>query len=147
MRAFSTHEGWAGRPRLIGAVACLALGAGPVLAEGDAGAGAALYAQHCVSCHGPRADGHGTMREVLLVQPSDLTTLTARHGGTFPVERVAQRIDGRDPLVSHGSSMPVYGDFFDTTRQIAVRTGAGQPVMVSQPVADLVVFLQSLQEQ
>ncbi len=147
MRAFSTHEGWAGRLRLIGAIACLALSAAPVQAEGDAGTGAALYAQHCVSCHGGRADGQGPMREVLLVQPSDLTTLTKRHGGSFPVERVAQRIDGRDPLVSHGSSMPVYGDFFDTTSQVAVRTGAGQPVMVSQPVADLVVFLQSLQAE
>lgn len=147
MSAVSTRGTRAGRRRLTGVVACLALGAGPVLAEGDAGAGAALYAQHCVSCHGTRADGQGPMREVLLVQPSDLTTLTARHGGTFPVLRVAERIDGRDPLVAHGSSMPVYGDFFDTTEQVAVRTGAGQPVMVTPPVADLVAFLRSIQAE
>ncbi|WP_261391123.1 c-type cytochrome [Roseovarius atlanticus] len=147
MKMFGLQKVSARHLRLSGAVASLVLGAVPVLAEGNAGAGAALYAQHCVSCHGPEADGRGPMREVLLVQPSDLTTLTARHGGAFPVERVAQRIDGRDPLVAHGSSMPVYGDFFDTTGQVAVRTGAGQPVMVSQPVADLIVFLESLQAE
>ena len=85
------------------------------------------------------------MREVLLVQPSDLTTLIARHDGAIRVERVAKRIDGRDRLVAHGPSMPVYGDFLDTTVRVAVRTGAGQPVMVSEPVADLVVFLRSIQ--
>lgn len=147
MSAVSSQGKGAGRPRLAWVVASLVLGAGPVLAEGDAGAGAALYARHCVSCHGAEADGHGPMREVLLVQPSDLTSLTARHGGAFPVARVARRIDGRDPLVSHGSSMPVYGEFFDTTGQVAVRTEAGQPVMMSQPVADLVVFLQSIQAE
>ncbi|QFT80380.1 hypothetical protein FIU89_07140 [Roseovarius sp. THAF27] len=142
---FGLQKVWTRHLRLSGAVASLVLGAVPVLAEGNAGTGAALYAQHCVSCHGPQADGRGPMREVLLVQPSDLTTLTARHGGAFPVERVAQRIDGRDPLVAHGSSMPVYGDFFDSTEQVAVRTEAGQPVMVTPPVADLVAFLRSIQ--
>lgn len=132
---------------LGGVIAALALGAAPALAEGDAEIGAALYANHCVSCHGLDATGRGPMREVLLVQPTDLTALSASNGGAFPLVRVAQRIDGREPLVSHGSSMPVYGDFFDTTEQVAVKTAAGQPVMMAQPIADIVVYLQGLQSE
>lgn len=143
----STRQVSVGRLRMLGGAACLTLGAVPALADGDAGVGAALYAKHCVSCHGAEATGHGPMREVLLVQPSDLTALTAGNGGAFPVERVARRIDGRDPLVSHGSSMPVYGGFFDTTEQVAIPTKAGQPVMMAQPIADLLVYLQSLQAE
>lgn len=147
MMTYRLHKAGAGRLHLLGVVASLAMGAAPALAEGDAEAGAALYENHCISCHGVEAMGHGPMREVLLVQPTDLTALAAGNDGVFPLLRVAQRIDGRDPLVSHGSSMPVYGDFFETVQQVAVKTAAGQPVMMTQPVADLVAYLESLQGQ
>jgi mono/diheme cytochrome c family protein len=104
---------------------------------GDAANGALLYQEHCAVCHGAKAKGNGPIAPVLLVQPADLTTLVARHGGVFPLERVASRIDGRDPLVSHGSDMPVYGDFFEG-RDVAMKTEAGQPLLTSQPIADLV---------
>jgi Cytochrome c len=112
---------------------------------GDAVAGEALYRAHCAVCHGIEATGHGPMVTVLTVQPSDLTTLNQRYGGVFPLGRVAARIDGRDPLVAHGSDMPVYGDFFEG-RGVALKTEAGQPLMTSQPVADLVAWLRSIQK-
>ena len=84
------------------------------------------------------------MSPVLLIQPSDLTTLVERHDGVFPIERVVMRIDGRDPLVSHGSPMPVYGDFFDG-EEIILKTEKGQPVLTSVPVADLLAYLEGLQ--
>jgi hypothetical protein len=116
----------------------------PALAEGDVAAGEALYQRHCAVCHGIEATGHGPMVTVLTVQPADLTTLVQRYDGIFPLERVAARIDGRDPLVSHGSSMPVYGDFFEG-RDVALKTEAGQPLMTSQPIADLVAWLKTIQ--
>ncbi len=106
--------------------------------------GEALYQTHCAVCHGAGATGDGPMAPVLLVQPSDLTTLVKRHGGVFPLERVAARIDGRDPLVSHGSDMPIYGRFFEG-RDVALRTEAGQPLLTSQPIADLVAWLKTIQ--
>jgi mono/diheme cytochrome c family protein len=112
---------------------------------GDADQGAALYSEHCAVCHGTRAEGHGPMASVLLVQPSDLTTLVGRHGGVFPLERVAAQIDGRDPLVSHGSDMPIYGQFFQG-RDVALRTESGQPLLTSQPIADLVAWLRTIQK-
>ena len=56
-----------------------------------------------------------------------------------------ERIDGRDPLVSHGSDMPVYGDLFSVVDMVPLKTEAGQPVLMAPSVADLVVYLQSLQ--
>ena len=88
----------------------------------------------------------GTAAAALLLQPPDLTVLAARNDGVFPLARVVMRIDGRDPLVSHGSPMPVYGDFFEGVQSIAMKTGSGQPIMMSEPVADLVTYLTTLQE-
>lgn len=135
--------------RGIGVAAVLVGLGGPACAEGeiqvgDAVAGEALYQAHCAVCHGTKADGRGPMAPVLLVQPADLTTIVARHGGSFPLERVAARIDGRDPLVSHGSDMPIYGQFFEG-RDVTLRTDAGQPMLTSQPIADLVAWLRTIQ--
>ncbi len=111
----------------------------------DAAEGSRLFQLHCASCHGIEAEGDGPMAPVLLVQPSDLTSMTERYDGRFPVERIVSRIDGRDPLVSHGSDMPVYGWFFEG-RDVAVKTPAGQPMMTSQPIADLLEWLRSVQD-
>lgn len=116
------------------------------LAAQDAGYGSEIYAKNCATCHGADANGKGPMSPVLLVQPSDLTTLTTRHGGKFPIMRVVARIDGRDPLVSHGSEMPIFGDFFEGVQNVALKAETGQPILVSQPVADLVAFLRQIQE-
>jgi len=59
---------------------------------------------------------------------------------------VVMRIDGRDPLISHGSMMPVYGDFFAGT-DVMTKTQAGQPVLTSQPIVDLLAYLEGLQQQ
>lgn len=107
--------------------------------------GLETYMRYCASCHGADADGNGPMRPVLMVQPTDLTALSAENGGMFPVARVVKRIDGRDPLVSHGSPMPVYGDFFDTGAAVALRTDSGQPVLTTAPLAELVTYLESVQ--
>lgn len=114
----------------------------PVAAQ-DGEVGAALFAEFCTACHGPDARGDGPMAGVLLIKPKDLTALTGEDG-VFPTERVVKRIDGRDPLVSHGSPMPVYGFFFEG-RDVATKTPAGQPIMTSQPIVDLLAFLQSIQ--
>lgn len=131
------------RNRLIVAMAvCAAANAGQAQ---DAEVGEALYAEHCAVCHGADADGGGPLAPALLLQPPDLRTLTVRHDGVFPLERVVTRIDGRDPLVSHGSPMPVYGQFFEGD-DTAMKTASGQPILMSGPVADLVAYLQAVQE-
>ncbi|CUH45814.1 c-type cytochrome [Ruegeria atlantica] len=105
--------------------------------------GAELYQHYCATCHGIDATGHGPMAGVLVIQPTDLTQL-ASGDGVFPTTRVVARIDGRDPLVSHGSPMPVYGPYFDG-QDTSMKTPDGQPILTSQPIVDLVAYLETLQ--
>jgi hypothetical protein len=128
---------------LQGFVAAMAL-AGPGFAQ-DVDAGRDLFQRHCAVCHGAGATGTGPMAPVLTIQPSDLTALAARNDGVFPVERVVRRIDGREPLVSHGSPMPVYGDFF-VGPEVLGKTETGQPLLTTRPVADLIAWLSSIQD-
>lgn len=109
-------------------------------------AGRDLYMRHCATCHGLEADGDGPMAPILLVQPVALSALAANNGGEFPLLRAIRRIDGRDPLVSHGSSMPVYGQFFEGD-DTAMKAPNGQPVMTSRPIADLVSYLLTIQQE
>ncbi|WP_170331637.1 c-type cytochrome [Ruegeria arenilitoris] len=111
----------------------------------DVETGAELYRHYCATCHGIDATGHGPMAGVLVIQPVDLTKLTGEDG-VFPTARVVGRIDGRDPLVSHGSPMPVYGPYFDG-QDTSMKTPEGQPILTSQPIVDLVAYLETLQKQ
>ncbi|MEX0350479.1 MAG: cytochrome c [Paracoccaceae bacterium] len=113
----------------------------PVVAQ-DVENGEALYLTHCATCHGIDATGQGPMAGVLMIKPANLTQLKV--DGVFPTERVVRRIDGRDPLVSHGSPMPVYGDFFEGEDK-ATKTHSGQPILTSAPIIDLLTYLETLQ--
>ena len=85
------------------------------------------------------------MAGVLTVPPTNLTELAAQNGGTFPLIRVVKRIDGRDPLVAHGSPMPVFGDYFEGSFDVPMKAPSGQPIFASRPVVDLVAYLRELQ--
>jgi len=123
------------------AVAVLAL---PAAAQ-DVAEGKALFTHYCATCHGLDAAGNGPMAPAMSLQPKNLTLLAAENGGVFPVLRVVMRIDGREPLVSHGSEMPIFGDFFEGTGA-SLKTPAGQPILTSQPIADLVSWLETVQK-
>lgn len=127
-------------------IACVLAVLPGIAAAQDAATGAALYLERCAVCHGAEAQGDGPMAPVLLVQPKDLTRLAAQEGGDFPLLRVVRRIDGRDPLVSHGSDMPVYGELFQGD-DTALALPSGQLVMTGRAIADLVAFLQAVQKQ
>lgn len=116
----------------------------PAVAQ-DAGEGQQLFATFCATCHGTDATGGGPMAEMLAIAPPDLTALAARNGGVFPVEQVVFTIDGRDLLTAHGGPMPLFGAFFEGDMISSIQAPNGQPVLTSQPVVDLVTWLQSVQ--
>jgi mono/diheme cytochrome c family protein len=76
--------------------------------------GPALYKAYCASCHGSDAKGGGPMAKSLKVPPADLTRISARSGGIFPVARISRIISGEEQLPSgHGNrDMPVWGPIF-----------------------------------
>ena len=101
------------------------LGCFPVWAQEtkliDSIQGADLYKAYCASCHGLDAKGAGPMAVSLKVAPLDLTRISIRNGGTFPLTRVQKIISGEvQPSSGHGSSaMPVWGPIFSkVTRDV-----------------------------
>lgn len=124
----------------------LALLAAPAYAaDPDAEYGRGFFNDFCAVCHGTNATGDGPMAEILRVQPTDLTQLSASNDGSFPTFRVVRQIDGRDPLLAHGGEMPLFGDMF-TMQDASIATETGQPILTAQPIVDIVAWLMTVQE-
>lgn len=122
--------------------------AGPVAAQQmNVQAGRDIYMTYCWQCHGPDATGTGPMAEMLAIETPDLTGLAARNGGVFPLEAVARQIDGRDAVLAHGGDMPIFGPFLDSDKSVALQLPSGQPMMTGLPLANVIIYLQSLQKE
>jgi mono/diheme cytochrome c family protein len=73
--------------------------------------GRIIFRTICATCHGRDARGSGPLAGSLKTRPADLTRIAQRRGGTFPAQWVAERIDGREYVETHGpSEMPVWGE-------------------------------------
>lgn len=89
----------------------LATAAGPDL--GQAAEGEIVYQRFCAACHGLSLKGDGPVASGLAKKPIDLTALIAKNKGTFPFDKVAAMIDGRETNRMHGTpDMPVWGEVF-----------------------------------
>lgn len=98
-----------------------------------------LYKAYCAVCHGPNAKGDGPMAMFLKTAPSDLTRISARNGGMFPLAKVRRTISGEEPLPSgHGTrDMPLWGPIFS---QVAWDQDLGRV-----RIDNLAKYLESLQ--
>jgi mono/diheme cytochrome c family protein len=106
----------------------------------------AAFALYCAPCHGEDGRGNGPLSFGLSKPAPDLTKLTQRNGGTFPRERLARLIDGRDELKAHEErEMPAWGEWF----KLEGREGLGGPVNeqeIRARIEDLLNLLESMQE-
>ncbi|HSF42538.1 MAG TPA: c-type cytochrome [Thermoanaerobaculia bacterium] len=101
------------------------------------------YRIYCRNCHGAEAKGDGSVASLLKVPPSDLTTIRARNGGTFPEDRVIAMLDGREEVAAHGSrDMPLWGQVF---QEDPANPGVLKPEAAQAKIKDLVAFLKSIQ--
>jgi mono/diheme cytochrome c family protein len=98
-----------------------------------------LYQKYCAVCHGKDGRGNGPMAGSLKVAPSDLTRISSRNGGKFPMAKVRDIISGDKPLTSgHGTrEMPIWGPIFS---QIAWDVDLG-----SVRIDNLAHYLEDLQ--
>jgi mono/diheme cytochrome c family protein len=71
------------------------------------------YEQSCATCHGLDGKGRGSIAQTFQLSIPDITTLTKRNGGVFPVSRVYDVIDGREEVKAHGTrEMPIWGKYY-----------------------------------
>ena len=96
------------------------------------------FRTYCRSCHGSEGRGDGPVAADLRQPPPDLTLLAERESGRFPASAVRQKIDGRDPVGSHGpGDMPVWGLTFSVRGETATD--------VEKRIDDLVALIRSIQ--
>lgn len=117
--------------------------AAPAWAD-DPQAGAASFRAYCATCHGLDAVGDGPMTAILAIRPPDLTRLARNADGVFPMGYVVRRIDGRDALLSHGGTMPVFG-FLLAGPSGVIEDADGSPILTPQSVVDLALWLRMIQ--
>lgn len=73
--------------------------------------GEAEYMNSCAACHGADGTGHGSLAGFLSGSLPDLTKLSARNDGVFPVTNVYATIDGTMTSGPHGTrEMPIWGN-------------------------------------
>lgn len=96
------------------------------------------YSRYCRICHGADAGGAGPLAKDLTTKPTNLTLISKRNNGIFPMIDIMDKIDARGGIAAHGSGeMPIWGDAFrdeDLVRALGRITG-------------LALYLHSLQEK
>jgi|SRR5579862_1421585 len=75
--------------------------------------GVDLYQRYCAVCHGKDGKGGGPAAAALKAAPIDLTQLSLKNSGKFPVGSVRQLLGGGSSVPAHGSQeMPIWGPVF-----------------------------------
>jgi mono/diheme cytochrome c family protein len=108
--------------------------------------GAALYSEFCASCHGVTGKGDGPAAAGLERAPSDLTTLSARNGGTFPLMDVLSTIDGYNRAKHGNLTMPEFGVMLEDQPLVLVDTGDGIETPTPEPLVAIADYLLTLQK-
>ncbi|WP_137699794.1 c-type cytochrome [Marimonas lutisalis] len=112
------------------------------------GEGALLFAENCAMCHGVTATGDGELAREFKAEtgraPSDLTTITRRHKGTFPRAYVLSYIDGYTRGRLPQQNMPEFGLLLEGP-EVPLDTGDGVMSPVPRPLAALLAYLESIQ--
>ena len=106
--------------------------------------GAELFVQHCASCHGGSATGDGPLAPLLTVAVPDLTGLSARNDGVFPMLEVVHTIDGRVGRQAHGGPMPIWGVVFNEPPQFGL-DDQGALLEARGRIMALTLWLESIQ--
>jgi mono/diheme cytochrome c family protein len=108
--------------------------------------GEELYREFCVSCHGVSGKGDGPAAAGLSRRPADLTRISARNGGTFPMAYVLSTIDGYTRAEEGRLTMPEFGVMMEDQPRVMVDTGDGILTPTPRPLVELAEYLRGIQE-
>jgi mono/diheme cytochrome c family protein len=104
------------------------------------------YRENCATCHGLEGRGDGPVAKYLNVKTPDLTQLSRKHGGKFPLQKLFHTIDGRQTKGVHGDrAMPIWGDRYnvEATKEFG---SYGSETAVRDRIVKLVEYLRTIQE-
>ncbi len=107
--------------------------------------GRANYNSLCAGCHGPTGKGDGPAAAGLAERPADLTQISARNGGVYPLVEVMAKIDGYAKGEPHYGAMPAFWPLLEG-RTVLVETDEGVLTPTPEPLLALAEYIETLQE-
>ena len=125
---------------VLGVAACVP-GLGPVAHM----QGAADFNELCAPCHGRSGRGDVPLAEGLDHAPADLTGLSARHGGEFPMAYVMSKIWGYEKGAAPSDIMPKFEPLMEG-KTVLVDTGDGIQTPTPERLVEIANYLATLQE-
>ena len=113
----------------------------------DAVIGQQEYQAHCAACHGLEGRGDGPVGQILKTPAPNLTLISARNGGKYPVQRVYEVIEGSSVVAAHGTrDMPLWGDRYRrSAAPVTPDQGLIANDLAQQRILSLVYYLGTLQ--
>ena len=108
--------------------------------------GADLYGEFCASCHGAGGRGDGPDAAGMDPKPADLTRISARNGGAFPLAEVMSTIDGYRRAQAGDLAMPEFGVMLEDAPMVLVDTGDGIETPTPAPLLAVAEYLRTIQE-
>jgi mono/diheme cytochrome c family protein len=119
----------------------LLLASQSVSAAATVDSGKQMYLQYCSSCHGKDGKGDGAVSRDLKMRVPDLTAISKKHKGMYPLDDVMAAIDGRRSVRGHGErNMPVWGEAFlheAEGKKYAERTALLKAKIIAEYIATL----------
>lgn len=107
--------------------------------------GRALYGDYCASCHGESGAGDGPAAAGLGKAPADLTTISARNGGRYPMVQVMSTIDGYTRRGDRSSVMPELGVALQEGPLVMFDSGDGIATPTPVNLVALATYVKGLQ--
>ena len=130
------HSILAALPALAVLAACATTGDMPEADEGER-----IFADNCTACHDYR--GTGSPQLIGGQAAPDLTRISARNGGVFPVAQVLSQIDGYGRGKVPAEVMPEFGVLLQGDLVPIEIEGTLTPT--PRPLAALLAYLESIQ--
>ncbi|MFC7703874.1 c-type cytochrome [Plastorhodobacter daqingensis] len=107
--------------------------------------GHTLYTDYCAACHGDSGRGDGHLAASLTPPPADLTTLSARNGGQFPMLAMMAKVYGyAEGRGGGGGPMPEFGPLLQG-ELILIETEDGLVTPTPEKLVALADHVRSLQ--
>jgi mono/diheme cytochrome c family protein len=108
------------------------------------------YDSNCAVCHGKLGKGDGPYAGMVDTRGgADITQLSKKNGGVFPIHKVTQTIDGRHLVKAHGPrDMPIWGSDYlidAKAKTASAETPFDPEVIVTYRIMTLAEYVSRLQ--
>jgi mono/diheme cytochrome c family protein len=122
----------------------LLAGCVPGLMPAKPSAGESDFMELCAPCHGVTGKGDGELGKELAHPPADLTRISARHGGEFPMAFVMSKIWGYQRGAAPSVLMPKFAPLMEGPT-VLVDTGDGIQTPTPQRLVEIANYLATIQ--